>query len=41
MAEYSSDLKTAGAFDVHKKTIGALYEALELVGSGLGFGGGV
>lgn len=41
MAEYSGDLKTARTLDVHKKTIWALHEALELVGSGLGFGGGV
>ena len=41
MTEYSGDLKTAGAFNVHKETIWALYEALELVGSGLLFGGGV
>ena len=41
MAEYGGDLKTAGTLDVHKKAIRALYEALELVGSGLLFGGGV
>jgi len=41
MTEYSGDLKTAGAFNVHKETIRRLDEALELVGSGLGFGGRV
>jgi hypothetical protein len=41
MAKNSGDLKAARAFDVHKETIGALYKALELVGSGLMFGGGV
>lgn len=41
MTEYSGNLKTARAFDIHEETIRALYEALELMGSGLGFGGGV
>lgn len=41
MTEHSSDLETARTFNVHKEAIWALYEALELVGSGLLFGGGV
>jgi len=41
MAEHRRNLKAARTLDVHKKAIWALYEALELVGSGLLIGGRV
>lgn len=41
MAEYCGDLETTRAFNVHEETIRACNEPLELVGSGLLFGGWV
>ena len=41
MAKNSGNLKASRTLDVHEETIRALYKTLELVGSGLLFGGGV
>ena len=41
MTEHGGNLKATRTLDVHKEAIGALYKTLELVGSGLLFGGGV
>jgi hypothetical protein len=41
MAKNSCNLKASRTLDVHEETIRALYKTLELVGSGLLFGGGV
>lgn len=41
MAKDSCNLKASGTFNIHEEAIWALHKALELVGSGLGFGGRV
>lgn len=41
MAKNSRNLKASWTLDVHEEAIWALYKTLELVGSGLLFGGGV
>ena len=41
MAKNSRNLKASWTLDIHKEAIWALYKTLELVGSGLLFGGGV
>lgn len=41
MAKNSRNLKASWTLDIHEEAIWALYKTLELVGSGLLFGGGV
>jgi len=41
VAEHGGDLKASRTLDVHEEAIRALDEPLELMGSGLLFGGGV
>jgi hypothetical protein len=41
VGEHGGDLEAAGALDVHEERVGLGHNLLELVGAGLGLGGGV